>query len=81
MFICLLQCWEFEPKNRPTFQDLVNSLSHSLEAMAGYLDVGALGRINTPIASIDPVDLDDLAKEPSQSQSQVVGTICDETSM
>ena len=35
----MLQCWEFEAKNRPTFSILVSSLSLSLEAMADYMDV------------------------------------------
>ena len=39
----VLQCWELEPVNRPTFANIVGALSDSLQAMAGYLDVGAFG--------------------------------------
>ena len=35
----MLQCWEFEAKNRPTFSMLVSSLSQILEAMADYMDI------------------------------------------
>ena len=36
---CLIQCWEFEPANRPQFTDIVKSLSLSLEGTAGYLQL------------------------------------------
>ena len=39
-YALMLQCWQFEAKNRPTFSHLVSSLSQSLEAMADYMDVG-----------------------------------------
>ena len=38
-------CWELDPTSRPSFSDLVSSLSQSLEAMAGYMDVGAFGQL------------------------------------
>lgn len=37
----MLQCWEFEPVNRPRFVNIVSALSTSLEALAGYVDIGA----------------------------------------
>ena len=74
----MLQCWEFDPKNRPTFSNLVQSLSQSLEAMAGYMDIGAFGG-STPNPNEtttsnsgnrdDSKDHDDsLEREPAQSQ-------------
>ena len=38
-YMLMLQCWEFEAKNRPTFSMLVSSLSQILEAMADYMDI------------------------------------------
>ena len=37
------QCWSGEPEHRPSFSQLVESLSSSLEAMAGYVHIGAFG--------------------------------------
>ena len=37
------QCWLHKPEERPTFIQLVNSLSQILEGLAGYLDLGAFG--------------------------------------
>ena len=88
----MLQCWEFDPTNRPAFSDLVNSLSHFLEAMADYMDIGAFGGIvisnpsaSNPGAGDEPTDHDALEEEPSQSKlsgSQIiVENTCDETTL
>ena len=37
----MLWCWEMEPGKRPSFSALVQTLSKTLEEMAGYLHVGA----------------------------------------
>ena len=70
----MLQCWEMERKSRPTFSDLVSSLSQSLEAMVGYMDVGAFGQVDTMASesgfSEPSKDCDNSSeKEPSQSKA------------
>ena len=35
----MMWCWEMEPSKRPSFSTLVQTLSKSLEKMAGYLHV------------------------------------------
>ena len=35
----MIQCWESKSKKRPSFSDLVHSLSVSMESMAGYIDI------------------------------------------
>ena len=37
----MMWCWEMEPDKRPSFSALVQTLSKSLEVMAGYLHIGA----------------------------------------
>ena len=37
-----MQCWEFEPVQRPTFYNLVQSVSQQLQAIAEYHDIGAI---------------------------------------
>ena len=39
----MLECWKENPDERPTFSQLVSSISSHLEGLAGYLDVGMLG--------------------------------------
>ena len=42
----MMSCWVMEPGNRPSFPDLVHTLSKSLEDMAGYLPVGAFAGLD-----------------------------------
>ena len=39
-------CWEMESGKRPSFSTLVQTLSKSLERIAGYLPVGAFAGLN-----------------------------------
>ena len=42
----MMRCWEMKPSERPSFSNLVQTLSKSLEKMAGYLPVGAFAGLS-----------------------------------
>ena len=42
----MMWCWEMEQDKRPSFSTLVQTLTKSLEDMAGYLHVGAFTDLN-----------------------------------
>ena len=44
----MLQCWKFEPELRPSFSELVLSLSKFLEEFAGYMDFGSISTLGKP---------------------------------
>ena len=64
----MLRCWELESKDRPTFSDLVSSLSQSLEAMAGYMDVDAFGQLQVEPMESKPGDSADKPQDHNSSE-------------
>ena len=58
----MLQCWELEPDLRPSFSNLVESVSNILENMAGYMDIGAF--IKSKAASDTAADFKDTNLTP-----------------
>ena len=83
----ILQCWEFEAVNRPGFADIVSALSESLEAMAGYLDIGAFSGENT-VAETDEcretlglVEEQSLPQASSEGKCQEEATVLDESTV
>ena len=77
-------CWELDPKSRPSFSDLVSSLSQSLEAMAGYMDVGAFGQLQVRESAleIEPGEIQEQRlPEKESKEDEVVEVKSKETSM
>ena len=78
-------CWELDPKSRPSFSDLVSSLSQSLEAMAGYMDVGAFGQlqVHESALEIEPGEIEEqrLPAEKESEEDEVVQVKSEETRM
>ena len=62
----MLHCWETDPKNRPTFSDIVRLLSVALEGLVGYMDIGAFGEKAEP-KPVDP----ETSEQPKSDESSV----------
>ena len=56
------QCWSGEPEHRPSFSQLVESLSNSLEAMAGYVHIGAFGTRTLNVSDDPQCDTDCISR-------------------
>ena len=74
-------CWELDPKSRPSFSDLVSSLSQSLEAMAGYMDVGAFGQLQVreSVLEIEPGEIKEQWLPEKESKGDEVVEVIRET--
>ena len=51
------QCWLLEPDSRPTFAEVVDSLSKTLEGMADYVHISAFG-METSDITLDSQEVD-----------------------
>ena len=73
----MLQCWDSQREDRPTFSIIVSSLSQSLEAMACYMDIGAFGETMKQAKDVDMLKEKD--QSHCKSEEVVVETSHEET--
>ena len=60
----MLKCWNSDPKGRPSFSALLNSISGFAEKTAGYLDVSNFNPFEANVtATPDEESCDDQTKE------------------
>ena len=50
----MLKCWNSDPKERPSFSALVNSISGFAEKTAGYLDVSNYNPFEANVSTATP---------------------------
>ena len=75
------RCWQLDPKSRPSFSDLVSSLSQSLEAIAGYMDVGAFGQLQVHESALESAPEETEEQRKESKADEVVEVKFKETSM
>lgn len=49
----MTRCWEFEAERRPSFSEMVESLSVHLETLAKYVDIGSSQLVSDSLERLD----------------------------
>ena len=52
-YAVLLDCWKKEPKERPDFSKLVDTISLTLESAAGYMDFSLSSKDEHPLVATE----------------------------
>jgi len=70
-YAIMLDCWKEEPKKRPDFSKLVETISLTLEAEAGYMKISMFTKEEHPVAAdVEVKNVADIYSVQSPSEKE-----------